>query len=73
MLGNPDEKFSAVELRLMVAALSQCIGEILNKADPAFRPEILASFDAMAMRLKESGGIGADALAAIARFRQLVG
>ena len=53
---NPDEKFSASELRLLVAALSQCLQEILNKADPGFRPEMLASFDAMAARLRNRAG-----------------
>lgn len=33
------------QLRLVVAALAECLGSILGKADKTFQPEILTSID----------------------------
>src|SRR4051812_43695997 len=52
---------TAGEQRLVLAAMAQCLGEIIAKADPAFRPEVLACIDRMAARLKETGAVGPQA------------
>ena len=60
------------QLRLVVAALAGCLADILRKADPTFRPEILASIDQMLSGMRASGTASSDTLHAVARFRQLV-
>jgi len=60
------------QLRLVVAALAGCLGEILRKADPTFRPEILGSIDQMLSSMTTSGGASSETLRAVARFRQLI-
>ena len=60
------------QLRLVVAALAACLGDILRKADSTFRPEILASIDQMLNSMTASGAASSETLHAVARFRQLV-
>lgn len=60
------------QLRLVIAALAGCLGDILAKADPTFRPEIIASVDQMLSGLKASGGASEETLHAVERFRRLV-
>ncbi len=73
MTNETGTKYDPDQLRLVVAALAECLGSILGKADQTFRPEILASIDQMLSRLRTSGAASKETLEAIERFRQLVG
>ncbi len=73
MVTGPRTENDPDQFKLVVAALAGCLGNILSKADPAFRPEILASIDQMLSQLRTSGAATEETLNAVARFRQLVG
>ncbi len=65
-------KFDAEQLRALVIGLTNCVGRIFAKADPAFRGEVLASIDVMYQELQASGRVPDEALEAIARYRSLL-
>ena len=64
--------FESDQLRALVIALTNCIGRIHAKADPAFRGEVLASIDEMHKELQTSGRVPREVLDAIARYRELL-